>query len=104
MFAVVSHNGKSYKFEIDHEYNVDLIPSSDKKEFVFAEVSLISDEKENVKIGQPFIDGASVTAEIIGTARGKKVCGVKFKPKKRYMRTLGHREDYTKVKIQSIKS
>jgi len=103
MFAVISHKGNQYKVEKDKEYKIALMETGDEKEITFAEVLLIGDEKET-KIGTPTVSGAKVIAEIVGEARGKKVTGIKFKPKKKYQRNLGSKPTYTVVRISSIES
>jgi len=102
MFAVIKHNGNQYKVMPDKECRIDFISDTQEKTIKFTEVLLISDEKKST-IGTPTISGAEVDAEIIGTVRGEKLTGIKFRPKKRYKRNLGHKQDYTLVKILSIK-
>ncbi|MFA7253423.1 MAG: 50S ribosomal protein L21 [Patescibacteria group bacterium] len=100
MFAVVSYQGNQTKVEAGKEYKMDITESDDKK-ITFDEVLLISDGEE-IKVGAPFIEGAKVEAEVIASGRGEKVSGIKFKAKKRYKRTFGHRQQYQLVKILSI--
>lgn len=100
MFAVVSHKGNQYQVEAGKEYNFDLF-DTDEKEVTFSEVLLVSDDKE-VKVGTPKVDGASVVAQVLGVARGEKQTAMKFRPKKRYQRHLGHKQDFTRIKILSI--
>lgn len=102
MFAIVSYNKKQYKVEPEKEYKIALLDEESKKNFVFSEVMLVDDGK-SVKVGEPFVDGASVEAEIVGDIKDDKVTGIKFHAKKHYKRNLGHRQDYTVVKIKQIK-
>ena len=68
---------------------------------IFNEVLFVGDEKD-VKIGNPFLTGVSVEGKIIKTEKGKKVVGMKFKPKKRYKVKFGHRQIMTEVEILKI--
>ena len=100
MFAVINHRGNQHRVVAGKEYKIDLI-ETDEKTITFSEILLLDTDKE-VKVGTPYVEGASVTAEILGLARGEKLTAIKFRPKKRYQRNLGHRQDYTLVKITSI--
>jgi len=100
MFAIVSDEGKQYKFEVGRIYDIDLHDSEEKK-ITFSDVLLISDEKET-KIGEPTIKGATVEADFLGEIKGDKVEVFKFHAKKHYKRNNGHRQKYSKVKISSI--
>jgi large subunit ribosomal protein L21 len=101
MFAIVSYKEKQYKVEAGKEYNFDLIDQTDK-EIVFSKVLLVNDGK-NVKVGDPDVEGASVEGEIVKNIKDEKVSGVKFHAKKHYKRNLGHRQQYSVVKIKQIK-
>ena len=57
---------------------------------------------EDVKVGAPFVEGASVTAKIVKQGRAKKITVFKYKPKKNYHKKQGHRQPYTKVVIDAI--
>ena len=103
MLAIISHKNNQYTVEEGKEYNFDLLDNGEDKRIVFDHILLIDDNK-SVKIGTPEVAGASAEGEIIGKVSGKKISSIKFHAKKRYKRTLGHREKYTRVKIQKIKS
>lgn len=102
MFAVVSYKGNQYKIEPEKEYKIDLI-EPDKKTIIFDNVLLLDDGKE-IKVGTPSVTGAKVEAEVLSTLNDKKVSVVKFHSKKRYKKLGGHRQQYTIVKITSIKA
>lgn len=69
----------------------------------FEEVLLIASQDGNeIQLGAPFLSGTSVKAIIVEQGRAKKVTVVKFKPKVRYRRKRGHRQEYTKVRITAI--
>jgi len=102
MFAVISYKGNQFKVSEGKEYNIDLI-EGDEKKITFDQVLLVSDGKDT-KVGTPLVEGVSVLASVIGLARGEKVWGMKFKCKTRAKKTLGHKQDYTRVKIEKINS
>ncbi len=102
MFAVVLHNGNQYKVEIGKEYKIDFPTDEiDTKTVKFEEVLLVDNDKE-VKVGTPTVAGAKVEADFLGFVRGEKVGAIKFKAKKRYKRTLGHKQTYGLIKVTSI--
>ena len=100
MFAIISHKNNQYKIVPGKEYEVALLDSKEKK-VIFSDVMLYSDDKK-VVVGEPMLKNVSVEAEIIGSTKGEKVTAIKFKSKKRYKRNLGHRQDYTKIKVLNI--
>ena len=100
MFALISYKNNQYRVIPGREYEIDLIDSEDKK-IVFSEVLFYSDGDDN-RVGTPILNGATVEAEVMGTVRSDKVSAIKFKSKKRYKRNLGHKQDYTKIKILNI--
>lgn len=101
--AVIKTGGKQYKVTEGEVLTVEKLKLSDKdKKYNFEEVLLVSDGK-NTKIGDPVIKGAKVEAEILEPElKDKKVITTKYKPKKRYKRTVGHRQRLTKIKITKI--
>ncbi len=102
MFAVISHKGNQYKVETGKEYKIDLVDSNeDQKKIAFSDVLLANDGTKNI-VGKPVIEGASVEAEILGNISDDKVLVFKFKAKKRYKRTGGHRQSYTLIKVTNI--
>lgn len=103
MFAIVSHKTKQYKVSVGQTVRVDLDEKIKDGQVKFENVLLFSDEK-TVKVGEPTIKGAVVEAEVIGDIKDEKVLVSKFHAKKHYHRNNGHRQNYTEVKISSIKA
>jgi len=100
-YAVIHTGGKQYRVESGNEIDVeklDLEPGSDLE---FAEVLLVADG-DDVKIGSPFVEGAKVTAKVIDQYKDDKVIAFKFRRRKGYHRTVGHRRKLTTLKIESI--
>jgi large subunit ribosomal protein L21 len=100
MYAIIEVNGKQYKVEKDTTINVDTI--DEKKETVTLDKVLMFADGDKVMFGQPYLNNVKVTATNLGITRGKKVRGIKFKKRKNYTRTLGHRQDYLQLKISDL--
>lgn len=101
MFAVIKTGGKQYLVKEGDVLNVEKL-ASDAGSTVSFEVLLISDEDaKNVQLGSPMLS-STVTAEIVSHGRGKKISVVKYKPKVRYKKRVGHRQPFTKVKITKL--
>jgi large subunit ribosomal protein L21 len=101
MYAIVKIGGKQYRAEPGKNLVVEKLTSDVGSSLEFGEVLLISDG-ENSQIGQPFVDGAVVSAEVASQFRGKKIIVFKYKPKIKYRRKTGHRQYYTLLKINSV--
>lgn len=100
MYAIVEVNGKQYRVEKDNIISVDTIDETNKT--VTIDKVLMFADGEKVMIGRPYLTNVKVTAENLGVTRGKKVRGIKFKKRKNYTRTLGHRQDYLQLKISDL--
>ena len=101
MYALVEIKGKQYKAEEDGRIKVDHIPSDEGSTVQFSEVVLLRDG-ENIVVGQPFVEGAVVTAEIESHGRDPKVRVFKHKRRKNYRRTRGHRQHYSMLRVKEI--
>src|SRR6266446_2082488 len=100
MRAIIKAGGKQYIVEKDQVIDLELLPTSDKKQIEFEVLMLIDGDK--VQVGTPTLENVKVTAEILGESKGQKIKVLKFKPKKRYKKLTGHRQRYSQVKITSI--
>jgi len=101
MFAIVEIAGKQYKVSEKDTLEVDRLPE-EKGSITFDKVLLYSKDDKDVQVGTPYLNGASIKAEIVERKRGEKIRVFKIKPKKRYQRTIGHRRDLTVIEIVSI--
>ena|SRR3989338_10008987 len=99
MFAVIQTGGKQYKVKEGQTITVEKL-SQEKGKVSFTDVLLIGGE--TVSIGTPSVAGATVEASILEHGKGKKIDVIKYKAKVRYRRKIGHRQPYTKVKIEKI--
>jgi len=101
-FAIIETGGKQYKIEEGQALRVEKLPEAKAGEnVVFDKVLLLSDEGK-VKIGTPYIDGATVECDFSAEGKGKKVLVLKYKQKSRYLKKRGHRQPFTEVKIKKI--
>jgi large subunit ribosomal protein L21 len=101
MYAVVATGGKQYRVALGEILRVEKLPGDVGAQVAFDQVLLIGDG-DTVRIGQPVVDGASVTGHIIEQDKSKKILVFKFKRRKRYRRRQGHRQPYTAIKIDAI--
>ncbi|PIX62034.1 50S ribosomal protein L21 [Candidatus Uhrbacteria bacterium CG_4_9_14_0_2_um_filter_41_50] len=102
MFAVIKTGGKQYVVREGQELKVEKLELLDGEKIEFDALLVSDDEGTDTKIGTPFVDGAKVTVSVMETGKGKKIHIVKYKPKSRYRRNNGHRQPYTKLKIEKI--
>ena len=101
MYAIIETGGKQYRAQVGDKFRVEKINGETKTEVVFDKVLLVSDNG-SVKTGNPYLDGARVTAEIVAQDRADKIFVFKYKSKKGYRRMRGHRQYYTEVVIRNI--
>lgn len=101
MYAIVEIAGKQYKVAEKDKIDVDKL-SNDKGKVSFDSVLLLAKDENNVQIGNPYVSGAKVEAEIIEQKQGEKVNVFKMKPKKRYEKRIGHRRQLTTLEILKI--
>ncbi len=100
-YAVIQTGGKQYRVAAGDVIDVDKLDFEAGKEAKFEEVLLVSDGSK-VSIGAPLVSGAAVTAEVVEQFKDDKVIAYKFKRRKGYHRTVGHRSQLTRLKIKAI--
>ncbi len=101
MYAVIETGSKQYRVEAGDTLKIELLPVEKGQEVAFDRVLMVADG-DKVKVGQPVVAGAKVTADVIEHTRGEKVIAFKFRRREGYHRTVGHRQDLTVVKIKAI--
>ena len=101
MYAVIKSGGKQYRVHTGDEFRVETLPGDEGDLVELDDVRMISEDGD-VKLGTPSIEGAKVTAEIIGNGKAKKVIIFKYKAKTRYRRKNGHRQPYTDLRVTDI--
>ena len=101
MYAIIESCGRQYKVQEGDVIFFEKLDTEEGKKVTFDNVVLVSDGKD-VKVGAPYVKGAKVEGEVVAHGKGKKILVYKYKAKKNYRRTQGHRQPYTKVEIKSI--
>ncbi len=101
MYAVILTGGKQYKVQVGDEIFVEKLEGESTDPVTFGEVLAVSGD-DGFKAGDPFVDGARVDGEIVKQGRQKKIIVFKYKAKKGYRNKKGHRQPYTRVRINSI--
>jgi large subunit ribosomal protein L21 len=101
MYAIFVDGGRQYKVTEGQELDLDYrdVPQGD--ELKFERVVAVSDS-EGIKLGEPTVAGATVTAEVLGPVKGEKLVIQKMRRRKNFRRKTGHRQIYTKVRISKI--
>ena len=99
MFAIVETGGSQYKVEKGATIDVNRIEGEEGSSITLDQVLLVDNN-----VGTPLVKGASVTAKIVAHKRGDKIVVFKMKPKKRYQKTQGHRQELTTLEITDIKA
>jgi large subunit ribosomal protein L21 len=100
-YAIIKTGGRQYRVAEGDTVDVDLLDVDAGKTATFGEVLMFADGK-HVTHGDPLISGAKVTAEVVEQRKDKKVIAFKYRRRKGYHRTVGHRRKLTRVKIKSI--
>ncbi len=102
MYAIIEACGRQYKVQEGEAVYFEKLDTEEGKKVSFDKVVLLSNDGK-VQVGNPYVANAKVEGKVISHGRGKKVLVFKYKPKKNERKTRGHRQDYTKVEITSIK-
>ena len=100
-YAIVEDGGKQYRAVEGNTIEVDRFPSEVGEQIDLERVLLVADG-DQVTIGAPFVAGAKVQATVVAQVKGPKVVVFRYKPKKRIRVKTGHRQQYTRVKVDSI--
>ncbi len=100
-YAIIRTGGKQYRVAPGDVIQVEKLAVEAGDETTFSEV-LLHAEGDDVRSGAPFLDGASVVAEVLGQKKAKKVRAYKYRKRKGYHRTVGHRRQITELRIKSI--
>jgi large subunit ribosomal protein L21 len=102
MYAVLKSGGRQVRVTVGQTVDLDRLPASEGETVELENVLLVGGDGETT-VGRPTVPGAKVTARVLGDVRGDKIIVFKYKAKVRYRRKLGHRQDYTRVRITGIK-
>lgn len=102
MFAVLATGGKQYKVAKGDTIQVEKLTGEVGDQVELANVLMVVDDDDNVNLGKPVLEGASVKAEIVDQGRHRKIIIFKMKRRKNYRRKAGHRQPFTALKIVDI--
>ena len=101
MYAVVETGGKQYRVQKGDVLKVELLRGEVGDEIILDKV-LMKGKDDSVEIGKPYIEGASVKAEILNFGRNDKILVFKYKSKKNERKLRGHRQDYVEIRIAEV--
>jgi len=101
MYAIIKTGAKQHKVSEGDVLLVEKLAGEKGTEVVFNEVLMVSDDN-TVKIGKPFVEGATVIGEVVVQAKGPKLIIGKMKKRKGYRKKTGHRQELTSMKIKKI--
>ena len=102
MYAIVRVGGRQYKAEVGKTFVTEKLPSEVGDEITLDDVLMIRTDKGVITIGQPTVEGASVTAKVVDQYKGKKIIVFKYRSRKRYRVKSGHRQRYTRLEVIDI--
>ncbi len=103
MYAIIRSGGKQYRVTKDDVITVDRLDAAEGEEIAINDVLLVSSES-GTRIGTPFVEGAKVVGQVVKHAKGRKIRGFTYKPKKDVHRHFGHRQLVTSLRISNIEA
>ena len=101
MYAIIETGGKQYKVQQGDTLFIEKLDVQAGDAVTFDKVMAVGSEN-GLKVGAPYVEGATVKATVVKNGKGEKIVVFKFKAKKNYRRRQGHRQPYTKVEIGAI--
>ncbi len=101
MYAIVRSGGRQYRVSVGDQLLVEKLPFQPGQEITINEVLLVA-VGDGVQIGTPLVDGARVRATVLAQEKGPKIRIFRYIPKERYRRRKGHRQTYTRLRIDEI--
>ena len=101
VYAIVESGGRQYRAEEGHSFSVEKLPHEVGEQNELNNVYLLAQE-DGIQVGQPTVPGAKVKATVVEQYRGKKIFVWKYRSRKRYRRRQGHRQYYTRLRVDEI--
>jgi large subunit ribosomal protein L21 len=101
MYAVIATGGKQYRVAKGDVISVEKLPLEAGASVEFGQVLMLG-EGEQLTLGAPYVQGGKVSGKVLAQERGEKILITKFRRRKHYRKTIGHRQHYTKVEITDI--
>jgi large subunit ribosomal protein L21 len=103
MYAIIDDQGRQYTVRKGDLIDVDLKGAEGQQSITFDRVLMVRDDS-GTKVGTPTLQGAKVLGTVLGEVKGKKIVFRKYRKRKNYRRKIGHRQHYTRVRIESIEA
>ena len=100
MYAIIETGGKQYKVQYGDVIFVEKLAAEENETVNFQVVALGGED--GLKLGSPYVEGASVTGKVLTNGKAKKITVFTYKPKKGEKRKMGHRQPYTKIQIEAV--
>ena len=101
MQAIIVTGGKQYNVSEGDTLFIEKLDAAEDETVVFDKIIAVHNDKE-LKLGAPYLKGASVEAKVLKNGKGKKIRVFTYRPKKGSKRAMGHRQPYTKVQVEKI--
>jgi large subunit ribosomal protein L21 len=101
LYAVIKTGGKQYRVQEGEVLKLEKLAADVGETVEFDQVLALKTEDE-LKVGTPYVEGATVQGTVLGQGKAKKIIVFKYKPKKNYRKKQGHRQPFTSVRIEKI--
>lgn len=101
-YAIAQTSGKQFWLKPGQWVDVDLIKNGNLGDYISLKKILFFRKKNEIQLGKPFLGKTEIPAKIVQQVKGQKIVVLKTKPKKKYTRTRGHRQGYTRVQIEKL--
>ena len=101
MYAVVKSGARQYRASVGDTILVERLPANVGEQLELDQVLLVADG-EQIEVGRPTVDGAKMLATVVAQEKGPKVQIFKYHPRKRYRQRAGHRQRYTRLRVDEI--
>lgn len=102
MYAVIKTGGKQYRVAVGDKIDVEKLPNAVGDQVILADVLMVEQDGA-VTTGKPTVTGARVIATVVGESKGKKTIHFDYRSKHRRRKTIGHRQQFTRLEISEIK-
>jgi large subunit ribosomal protein L21 len=103
MYAVIETGGKQVRVQEGETIFIEKLDVEANSDVTFDKIVAVGTD-DGLKVGTPYVEGATVTAKVLKNGKAKKITVFTYKPKKGEKRKMGHRQPYTQVQIESIKA
>lgn len=101
MYVIFKKGSRQYRVQEGDEIDMDLLDAEKGSHVLFEEVLFVGDDKEPT-VGLPCVKGFQVKCEVLGESKGPKVVSMKYQPSHNQVKSFGHRQRYTRVKVVGI--